>query len=57
MAFALTNILCAGREILAGEEIPAKVTHAGRERDVDVAGLVERGLASKTKPRAADLPE
>lgn len=48
MAVALTTLLLGGRELQPGDTIPERVVFAGRERPVDVADLVKRGLAENT---------
>lgn len=51
MAVALTTLLIGGVEIHPGDEIPSEVTFAGTSRPVDIAALVERGLAEDPKPK------
>lgn len=56
MAVALVALLVDGRELQPGDTIPERVVFAGRERTVDVASLVKRGLAEDT-PRPSRSPK
>lgn len=44
---ALTTLVCGGREVAVGEEVPTSITFAGRTRPVDHDDLVARGLAER----------
>ena len=56
MAVALVDLLVGGVEVRAGDEIPARVSFAGSVREIDVAGLVERGVAKESPPARRRKP-